>query len=334
MRTGCLVVIAVCWVAMFFRNADAADDPKPAAVELQIYDVSDLVKTVTDYPGPTVVPGGLGFTVVDPFATPAPQTGFKVPDLVTLLHDRVYPAAFADQNTSIAENNGSLIVVQTPEIQKKIRVYISKLRETIKPQVVVKGVLIAAADAPAANILDAAAFSKMTAALPAESVLGAPRLICYNGQLVHTQSGHESSIIRDFDAAGAVYSPVIASVFDGYVFEVRPTLNSDRSSADVNLRFTFNQQQPKVETRSILLAPPIAEHNPEKALNAGTPPLALTIDEPTVNVQHLSTTLHAPLNKWVLAGVMNNPNPDAPEKRLLFFVSVEPAWKSAVPAGK
>jgi type II secretory pathway component GspD/PulD (secretin)/Flp pilus assembly protein TadD len=106
-----------------------------ANVELEIYDVRDLTTQITDFPGPRIDLGTTQGTIVDPFASQPVVAQLKAPDLVTLIHDRLLPAEFADPATSIAENNGQLVVMQRPEIHDKIRQLLRSVRETQTLQV-------------------------------------------------------------------------------------------------------------------------------------------------------------------------------------------------------
>ena len=104
-------------------------------VELEIYDVRDLTTQITDFPGPRIDLGTQAGTIVDPFAAAPVVNQLKAPDLVTLIHDRLLPAEFADPQTSIAENNGQLVVMQRPEVHDKIRQLLRSIRETQTLQV-------------------------------------------------------------------------------------------------------------------------------------------------------------------------------------------------------
>ena len=104
-------------------------------VELEIYDVRDLTTQITDFPGPRIDLGTQAGNIVDPFATQPVVNQLKAPDLVQLIHDRLLPAEFADPQTSIAENNGQLVVMQRPEVHEKIRHLLRSIRETQTLQV-------------------------------------------------------------------------------------------------------------------------------------------------------------------------------------------------------
>jgi type II secretory pathway component GspD/PulD (secretin) len=104
-------------------------------VELEIYDVRDLTTQITDFPGPRIDLGTQTGTITDPFAAQPVVAQLKAPDLVTLIHDRLLPAEFADPQTSIAENNGQLVVMQRPEVHEKIRQLLRSIRETQTLQV-------------------------------------------------------------------------------------------------------------------------------------------------------------------------------------------------------
>jgi len=319
----------------------------PIPLELRVFDVSDLIKAPVDFPAPNMslnVPSN----VVDPFTGTPVQSNLNIANLTTLLHDRMFAAAFADATTSIAEENGCLVVVQRMDIQKQIGQFLSTLRATLRPQMVVKGMLVASAEIPAASIFDSEALAKVLGPKGSAAALASPRLICSNAQRVHVRSGTMFNYISDYDVAGAVYDPVIATALDGYIFEVRPTLSSDRSCAQVDVNFQFNTRTGKSETRNIVMAPPavaasststptvpmtpaikpIEEPPTESAPNA----MRLPIEIPSMNSQQIRTQVRVPAGKWVLAGVMNNPNTQAKENRLLLFISADVAEKT--PAGK
>lgn len=294
-----------------------------ADVELRIFDASELIKNPTDYPAPDLSLHSSASIMVDPLAGPPPESGLRVPDLVTLFHDRLFPADFADQSTSIAENNGALVIMAPPATGTKIEHYLTTLHGLTKSQLVMKGLLVQSARIPDATVFDAEALKKIQGDPAAAATRAAPRLLCYNAQIAHVESGRNFNFIRDYDVAGSIYDPVVATAHEGFVFEVRPTLAGDRTQVTASIRFTYTSAAGKPETREIVMASP-ARPNADAAAPAAPAP-TLKIDVPSLDTQHISTEVRIPVGKWVLAGVMNNTVPESKEKYLLFFVSADEA---------
>ncbi len=113
-------------------------DKLTQAVEMKIYDVSDLVQTIPDFPGPDLqltpidpTGGGAGGGA-NPFqaAAAAPQTVSSIADMIKL---RVRPDMWeAAQGTSIEEKFGKLLVIQRPEIHALIDQLLSNFRSSAK----------------------------------------------------------------------------------------------------------------------------------------------------------------------------------------------------------
>ena len=293
------------------------------------YDVADLTSITTDFPGPGLTLRSAAGTVVDPFATATgPVRHRTAADLVTLIHDRMLPAEFADPETSIAENNGELLIMARKSTQLRAGHFLAELRHTCKLQVAVKALLVPMADVPAATLFDAEALAKLLGAPGMAAALAAPRILCTNGQRTHTRSGQLFSYIRNYDLAGAVYEPDVSTGLDGCVMEVLPIISGDGASVTTTLRFTYSTRIGKMETRAIVLAPPVNAVEGKQAADVKlgdrtAAEVVLPIDAPAVNIQAISAELRIPHGKWVLAGVMNNPDKDAQEKRLLLLVSAE-----------
>jgi len=110
-----------------------------SAVELRIYDVSDLTQTVQDFPGPdlqlvtvgdTTTGGGAG--AANPFQA-APTTAPTLTNIADMIRNRVRPDAWdAALGTSIEERGGRLVVMQRPEVHALINQLLSNFRSTQK----------------------------------------------------------------------------------------------------------------------------------------------------------------------------------------------------------
>jgi type II secretory pathway component GspD/PulD (secretin) len=100
-----------------------------------MYDVRDLTTQITDFPGPRIDLGTQTGNIVDPFANTPAAASLNVANLTTLIHDKLLAADFADQTTSIAEQNGQLVVMQRPEVHEKIAQLLRSIRDTQTLQV-------------------------------------------------------------------------------------------------------------------------------------------------------------------------------------------------------
>jgi Flp pilus assembly secretin CpaC/tetratricopeptide (TPR) repeat protein len=110
-----------------------------AAVELRIYDVSDLIQTVQDFAGPelqlvtvgdtTAGPGGAG---ANPFIA-APTNAPTLTNIADMIRNRVRPDSWDPAlGTSIEERGGKLVVMQRPEVHALIDQLLSNFRSTQK----------------------------------------------------------------------------------------------------------------------------------------------------------------------------------------------------------
>jgi hypothetical protein len=356
-------------VALSFTSAaEEPKNPKPAEpVQLNVYDVSDVIAPIRDYPGPAYATSQTFHraSTGNPFAQAHEPAGIQAADIAALISERLLPKEFADPATAIQESNGRLVVMQTARVQTLIGEVIKSLRETTRPQVCVKAVLAALPDTPEETYFDDAAFTKLTAA--GDAVLASPRLVCYSGQRAHVVSGREINAVTDLDISGNAYDPVVSTLLDGFVLDVRPQLAADRSATELTLSFSWNAnvtrqsaaiglQRPAAASATVALPPqksaessgqkfatekkkeekeerqPIEEHKSTSVQEAGTllnTQYISRIDLDSVTMDSTSTRAQVgvPAGKWVLAATFDNPDPKAAQKQLQLFVSVEALGK-------
>lgn len=120
----------------FENNLILITTPQLAAGKptLQVHDVRDLLRTLTDFPGPdlelkdvTDVGAGMGAA----FATEEPPPpAITAEQLKQLIMDSIEPASWTDRPDVSCElsTSGQLLVVHTPQVQEQIREFLNKLR--------------------------------------------------------------------------------------------------------------------------------------------------------------------------------------------------------------
>lgn len=94
-------------------------------VHLEIYEVTDIVMPIKNFPGREITFGDDGVTFVDQQDEPSPDLGDFLTEMV-----RTYSGAKAWDNDKATMNyqNGLLIVKQTKEVHRKIQKIILQLR--------------------------------------------------------------------------------------------------------------------------------------------------------------------------------------------------------------
>ena len=327
-------------------GARAIELEKNAKPDARIYDVRTLTETAPDYPGPsaefTTSAGGHAGTVKVAGRSVIAPTAASIADMI---RTRIRPESWDGAlGTSIEEMGGNLLVVQTPEVHALIAQLLKSFESRGVPQVTVKALLVPSYGTPDATFYDAASLEKALGADPFVEAFAAPRLVCFNKQRSHVSSGTEMAYVRDLDVNGDAYDPVVSTVLNGVVLDVRPTLSFDRSSCDVELRLTLNtnvKRNPRylgVSASDAGKGVPLLQPEPagaakkeagksDDAAHAANPALSaehavgVELDMPTMNAQVVRTDLSIPAGKWVLAATLNNSDEKSDKKFLLVFVA-------------
>ncbi len=101
---------------------------------LQVHDVRDLLRTLTDFPGPdlelkSVAEAGAGMGTAFAADEPPPPA-ISAEQLKKLITDSIEPASWTERQDVSCElsSNGQLLVVHTPQVQQQIRKFLDKLR--------------------------------------------------------------------------------------------------------------------------------------------------------------------------------------------------------------
>lgn len=124
------------------------------------------------------------------------------------------------------------------------------------------------------------------------TVVVAPRLTAYNGQRANVTVLNQISYISDFDVeiaqASQIGDPIVQTLRDGVILDLRPTVSADR-------RFITMELRPTVA----LLTRPIATF--QTTLANGPP---VTIQLPELQIQRVRTTINMPDGGTLLLGGM------------------------------
>ena len=315
-------------------------------IELETYDVRDIVTADADFPAPDFWLQMYSLQIATPFgAAAAPPPGFQAADLVALIKEKLFSVEFADPATSIEDHEGKLVVMQRPAVHKLIGQFLRRFRELYKPQILVKSYVAAVAEIPEDTCFNEDGLAKI---LRAGTVIAAPRLVCFNKQRVHTLDGKLIGLIAGMTISGTCYDPTIDTALDGMIFEARPTLSTDRTSIELDLRFDSRLNVAKrsqtiglADAKGVTTVAPLVNEEEstvaDKEKNVVTTtttrqagPLlsgqyvsSASFDLISADTNYIQTQVVAPAGKWVLAAVFNNRDPQIPQKYLLLFVTAE-----------
>ena len=336
----------------FLATAVAAADAPKEENELRIYDVTELCTPIPDYPGPDPM---LTFPQQNP-ANPVAQNAQPVQSsagtpttasLSDMIRQRIAPDQWdAALGTSIEEMAGRLVVMQTPSIHSSIEQLLKSLSTTAKTQVVVKGLLIPAAEIPDQTYFDMPELNKLFDGNAARQAIATPRVVCsVNKQRSHIVSGTEINSVIDMNINGDTHDPVIGTLLDGVVFDVLPILSDDHSNVDVDVRLTWSANVKRHRPRALglgtganmrALSPLPQQVSGSTTKDGGSTnstvnqmlnsqyAIGIEMDMPTMDSGVVRTEVAIPNGKWVLAGTMNNTDPKSEKKNLLLFVNAEP----------
>src|SRR6185503_3037851 len=121
-------------------------------------------------------------------------------------------------------------------------------------------------------------------------IVNAPKLTAYNGQRANVTVLNQVSYISDFDVeiaqASQIGDPIVQTLRDGVILDLRPVVSADR-------RFITMELRPTVA----VLSRPIAMF--QTTLGNGAP---VTIELPELSVQRIRSTVTMPDGGTLLLG--------------------------------
>ncbi|MCZ7645232.1 MAG: hypothetical protein M5U26_08100 [Planctomycetota bacterium] len=212
-------------------------------VALEIYDVRAMTTTLLDFPGPfNGVPASAPGQAANPFDAPPATLG--APDLAQLIQERLLAAEFADPATSIQEAAGKLVVLHTPEVQKKVLSILGVMSRRFNARVSVQALEIrlpveqalalqAKEDQPLTN-------EQLEALLKgpaAGKLLAAPQVVLFNGQRGYVSGGRLATFVSGEKAGDQGVERKLDKLLSGTVLEVRPVINELAGQVQLDLRY-------------------------------------------------------------------------------------------------
>ena len=360
------------------RAGEAAGEAAAPAEKLVLktYDVRELTLQVPDFPGPEIGLGPLtswrGEMPVFTAPPPAPLlTSFIIRDMIV---QRVRPESWQPgKGSSIEERDGRLVVVQTEGVHRQINTLLQELRADIVRPVSVQALVVLADERTAARMRDrksleftAEEAEELVKAAGKGGLLAASQVLCANGQRKHAAALRKRAFVAGYVGGGDwALAPIQGVGLIGTVFDVRPTLSSDRSTADVELRLTLagDWHETPAEFSTVvvpgLARKPAKPAEPQAEAPAGTAPAGAEAAKPapsetddgvvlpfrgkfslpSLRCWRLRNCLTVPMDKYVLAGTFRAPpfegggKGDTAPRTALVLIGVRPACWPERPGG-
>lgn len=316
-----LLALTLATSAAIAQQDDARPDERTV---VRTYNVSDLMRIVTNYPldARGTVPGaapGFGAQGGGEFGMfmekpPAPRPGAHEP-LTTLLTDLVDPNSWAENggDLGLIRTFDSLLVIrQTPQNHDQIEQLLAEIRKTAGPAQVVSvraiWVLLPPGQSPKPGDAVTAEW------LAAQTPYCEATTVCFSGQSVHVTSGRGRTVISKLTPVigdgSAGYDPDADMVQSGVSFQVAAQLvpGTDRAIIDIQ-SYVTEWIQP----------PPPAEFNLAVANSEASP--SASVDRVNLVAQRIKTTLRAPVAKLVAVGGMTlEPSDDESARQQLCLI--------------
>ncbi|MHC4916858.1 MAG: hypothetical protein ACYTGB_15345 [Planctomycetota bacterium] len=328
MHTKPIAVLALAAMLACAGLSPAGEKKRPREkLVLRVYDVQELVLTIPDFPGPDLDMAAANSGALPVFQGVPPRPSTDPQEIAQFITRRVQPESWGEGwGTHIAVESGRLIVLQTPTVHRRITALLATIRADGCRRLVVRGMIVAVDGKTAARLrgkasepMEAGEVEKLVAAAGPDSLLASPQVICANGQRAHAWLGQQSAYVGSYSVSGNTPCPNIHQLLEGTVFDVRPTLSFDGTSADVVLRFTVADDRNDRRKEFFFLtddsgdgAAAGAEEGKEgekvKPRPAAAPALLRgRVKLPDVRVLRLRSTVSVPLGKYTLAGSLPLP---------------------------
>jgi len=220
---------------------------KARRVTLRVFDIRDVTTTLTHYPGENVgdendrTAGGVTFV------TPSTSPSLAAPDLAQIIRERLMPVQFSDSVTSIEEEGGNLVVVNTPEALARVEEILNTIRKNAQRPIITtaRWVIVNESDlkeafgADVPETIEPADMRKLSALLakPRTKSIGTSRLTCFNAQRVSSFGGSERWQVIDYDVSGIQYDPIMRPRRSGMITDIAPLLMEGTGDQGFPLQF-------------------------------------------------------------------------------------------------
>jgi len=143
----------------------------------------------------------------------------------------------------------------------------------------------------------------------------APRITVYNTQRANVSVLNQVSYVQDFDVeiaqASNIANPIVQTIQDGIVLDVRPVVSADRRFVQLELRPTVAVLQRPIQTLAVpLSAGPVGANAP------------VTLQLPQLQVSRVRTTVSMPDEGTLLLGGLKFYSKDIRESGMPFFNNI------------
>ncbi len=143
----------------------------------------------------------------------------------------------------------------------------------------------------------------------------APRITVYNTQRANVSVLNQVSYVQDFEVeiaqASNIANPVVQTIQDGIVLDVRPVVSADRRFVQLELRPTVAVLQRPIQTLAVpLSAGPVGANAP------------VTLQLPQLEVSRVRTTVSLPDEGTLLLGGLKFYSKDIRESGMPFFNNI------------
>ncbi len=279
-------------------EAAAKGPTKPITFELRMYDVRALVTPIQDYPAGSInlVPsGGFGFGYGEAEDL-EPLAFYEIDAIIDMIRQNVAPDSWDElRSASIQQARGILMVRHMSAVHDRIEMLLGELRKKAASQVNVEVKVLRLPDAAlraiqggeGAAVLTPAGEKRLRAVVASgeAKVIRTGSVACTNSQRVSLSDTGRVSYVQDFDVeiaqAAFIGDPIVTSLSEGLIFDVRPTLAGYGDLVVLEVRVEnarLNRPMPSVET-------PVG-----------------TIETPRLELTKLRTILAVPVGRTVVVG--------------------------------
>jgi hypothetical protein len=125
-------------------------DESKGQTEYRIYDVSDLIQIIPNFPGPEISLLPPGAPPIPQGTEPEPASTFTLEQITQIIQNSISPTTWtdADAKTTIryVQTSGTLVVRQTPEVHAQLEKFLDDLREVTNLMVEVQTRFLIAED--------------------------------------------------------------------------------------------------------------------------------------------------------------------------------------------
>lgn len=323
--TGCL-----CAAMLLVANAAVAQQRGPTTAQrggssqgeeviVRSYDVSDLIRTNSDYAADGIsnlvrvptVPRAREFQPSQQPSQPAVSSVKPAPinaeSLVQLLLSTVNPESWRDNGGAVGNVRplGTILVVQqTRAAHDQILQLLGDLRQIVGPMQTIT--VHATWVSVSAGLLPRATTDATDEWMSKQKVFCESQISCFSGQTVHLIAEGARSYISDATpvvASNAVaFDPTISVISSGAVLQLTPLLVPGGSEAIVDVQSAVSQAGGPLESATAVA---VSGESVKLQVNA-------TIDRVADVSQRFHTTARVPLKKRTIIGGMTM-NPAKPE---------------------